>query len=150
MESNEDDVLPPLPLVVEDALALGYDVIVYVIDDEEGHRYWCANTRQYVEAANVPEAGFKLCDGEEWDSAMSKALEEIQGGPLSSIEEIEAEEYHNKRAEEIPEHDTWYDPSKPNDVVPEDSACYCGWLGIDAPPPEFAPPGCNCYEEGDA
>ena len=96
MESNEDDVLPPLPLVVEDALALGYDVIVYVIDDEEGHRYWCANTRQYVEAANVPEAGFKLCEGEEWDSAMCKALEEIQGGPLSSIEEIEAEEYHKK------------------------------------------------------
>tara|TARA_B110000444_G_scaffold197342_1_gene188156 strand:+ start:2145 stop:2888 length:744 start_codon:yes stop_codon:yes gene_type:complete len=44
-------------------------------------------------------------------------------------------------------HQTWYDPSKPEAIA--DSPCYCGWLGLDQPPIEFAPPGCNCISRVD-
>jgi len=154
---------PPLDIVVADALALGYEVIVLIVDDEEENQMWCANTGNYLpdidpnhghdlnfiarmerdEAREILGCEFIEIDKEVWETA----IEKIHGGPISSIEEIDAEEYHAKRSDEIV-HDTWFDPAKPNDVVEEDSACYCGWLGIDTPPPEFAPPGCNCFSEG--
>ena len=157
------DEIPPLQILVEDALALGYEVVVLVIDDEEEGQMWCANTGKYLENID-PNHGHDL----NWIARMEKqliredlgigiedpnylekwqqAMEKVHGGPISSEDEIDQEEYHRKRAEEQPEHDVWFDPANPNDVVDMDSACYCGWLGINAPSKEHAPPGCNCYE----
>lgn len=159
---------PPLEMVVEDAIALGYEVIVLIVDDEEENQMWCANTGLYIPDID-PNHGYDLnwiarLEREEaleilgvdieakkvaYDEAFQKAIEKVHGGPISSIEEIEAEEYSLKREAEIPAHDTWYDPSNPNAVVDADSACYCGWLGIDPPCKEYAPPGCSCFSGGD-
>tara|TARA_Y100001973_G_scaffold105526_1_gene179028 strand:+ start:283 stop:735 length:453 start_codon:yes stop_codon:yes gene_type:complete len=143
----------PLGIMVEDAIALGYEVIVLIVDDEQDDQIWCANTQSYFQDID-PNHGHDM----NWISRMEKeleieglekwneAMEKVHGGPISTIDQIEHEEYHQKRAEEEP-HDIWFDPANPDAVVDEDSACYCGWLGIDAPSKEHAPPGCSCYSE---
>lgn len=149
-----------MDILVADALAVGYEVIVLVKDDEEG-LYWCANSQKYITNNIDPNHGYDLnfiaqveeeirLDEEAW----KKAMEKEHGGKITSEEEMAVEETERKLLEgeldfedELEsEHDTWYDPSKPFDVVDADSACYCGWLGIDSPSKENAPPGCNCYE----
>jgi len=155
--------IPPLPILVGDALALGYRVVVLVVDDEKDNQFWCANTAQYLRSNIDLNHGHNLdyikfleneMRLEELEniistspSAWKDAIEKVHGGPISSIEEIEAEELLESESEI---HDTWFDPAKPDDVVEPDSACYCGWLGIDPPPAEWAPPGCSCKpQEGD-
>ena len=154
------DVKPTLEMVVADALALGYEVIVLVVDDEEENQMWCANTGLYIPNLE-PNHGYDLnfiarMEREELrivsDRAWDEAMEKEHGGKISTLEEIEAEEsprYETEIDEEkdIP-HDTWFDPENPDAVVDADSACYCGWLGIDVPSKENAPPGCSCFSEG--
>ena len=95
---------PPLDILVEDALALGYEVIVLVIDDEEENQLWCANTGLYVpniEANHGHDLNFiarlereleRLEDSEAWQSAMEKE----HGGRIITEEEIDHEEYLNQ------------------------------------------------------
>lgn len=135
------DELPPLNIIVEDALALGYEVVVLVVDPENQNKLWCANTMQWNEDITVEKIKSK---------SWTEAMEKIHGGKISSMEEIEIEEafYSGKIETGISEfdrpHETWFNPGDPDAVVDEDSACYCGWLGIDPPTAEFAPPGCSC------
>jgi len=164
----------PLDLIVSDALALGYEVSVFIWDDDE-EQIWCANSGKYLSDHDPNQ-----------DHAWSKAMESVHGGPLLTeteisneevlyeeemlkafptnidpnhgydldhIAEVEAEmklleEDAEENDEEEP-HNTWFDPRFPDAVVDADSACYCGWLGIDCPPKEYAPPGCSCFSEGD-
>ena len=144
----------PMDILVADALAVGYEVIVLILDDDED-AYWCANSQTYIPKNIDPNHGYDLdfiaLMEEEMrleDEAWQKAMEKEHGGKITPECEIDLEEHNRRVLEESPEHDTWYDPSKPFDVVDADSACYCGWLGIDSPPKEFAPPGCDCYVEG--
>lgn len=141
------DELPPLNIVVEDALALGYEVVVLVVDPENANKLWCANTMQWNDDITIEKIKSK---------AWTDAMEKIHGGKISSMEEIEIEEafYSGDLEFGISEfdrpHETWFNPGKPEEVVDEDSACYCGWLGIDPPSAEFAPPGCSCVENIDS
>tara|TARA_B100000579_G_scaffold353992_1_gene308854 strand:+ start:1490 stop:1990 length:501 start_codon:yes stop_codon:yes gene_type:complete len=141
------DKLPPLHIVVEDAVAMGYETIVLIVDHGNKNMIWCANTGEWNEDIDLASIRNK---------AWREAMEKIHGGEISSMEQIEIEEafYSGELTEGISDclersHDTWHDPKNPEAVVDEDSACYCGWLGIDPPEPEFAPPGCSCVENID-
>lgn len=41
-------------------------------------------------------------------------------------------------------HSTWHTPGQ--EALPQDEACYCGWLGQQQPCPTFAPPLCTCID----
>lgn len=131
------DDLPAIEVIVADAIASGYTVIAFVID-HENKGVWCANTMKYI----TPMVEFEPEDTEGWIAAM----ERIHGGPITSIEQMQKEEIkHGTRDadwELEKAHDTWYDPSNPD--ARAESPCYCGWLGIDPPNAEWAPPGCSC------
>ena len=134
---NALDDLPAIEVIVADAIASGYTVIAFVID-HENNGVWCANTRKYI----TPTVEFEPGDTDSWIAAM----ERIHGGPITSIEQMQREEIkHGTREPEWMQHkphETWYDPTKPD--AKADGPCYCGWLGIDPPPAEWAPPGCTC------
>lgn len=185
-----EDSFPSIDVLISDAVALGYSVYAMIVDEDNNARY-VSNNKQ--------GEGFSF-DNEKWKNAM----ENIHGGPITSIEDIlqEEERHRNKlnnegyseidelddpdeieswiehykselfdiengeseaddefkgesytaylrefiaqlesKAKEF-EHDTWFDPSEPDAIT--DSPCYCGWLGLNQPPPEFAPPNCSC------
>ena len=146
--------LPPLHIVVQDALAMGYEVVVLVVDPQKEDMVWCANTQKWNEDITLESIRSK-----KW----SEAMEEIHGGKISSIEEIEIEEafysgeihkgiWNKDESEEEEEdldkpHDTWFDPAYPDALA--DAPCYCGWMGLDQPPAEYGPPGCSCVENID-
>jgi hypothetical protein len=184
LDSMTDD-LPPIDVLISDAIASGYTVLAVIVDHDNNGRLWCANTGQYE------SEGIQILDIE--DKLWKNALEKLHGGPISNMETINLEEHRHRIAgsysdmldheleewiehyeqeiadltpddkdylesykEEIMKaqsvldgrvHQTWYDPSKPQALA--DSPCYCGWLGLDQPPIEFAPPGCNCISRID-
>ena len=161
--------LPSFDNIVSDAIAMGYQVVAYIIDQEKGETY---------------RVNSKEINHEKW----LKALEKVHGGPMTSESKIYAEEIkHNVRDELVystmsnqdlnswiqhyeqeilaceegdpyihvyeeqielatdemkSRHDTWFNPG--DEPLPQDSACYCGWLGREQPLPEFKPPDCNC------
>tara|TARA_Y100001937_G_scaffold117094_1_gene169917 strand:+ start:320 stop:958 length:639 start_codon:yes stop_codon:yes gene_type:complete len=180
------DDFPSIDVLISDAIALGYSVYAMIIDED--------NNARYVSNSQANVVSF---DDDKW----KKALENIHGGPISSIEEILEEEkrlrdegygeidelddpeeietwiqhYKNEiieieigessidpefqsesylaylneiiadlesKLETLDSHDTWFDPAKPDAIA--DAPCYCGWLGLDQPPPDLAPPHCSC------
>ena len=187
------DDFPSIDVLISDAIALGYSVYAMIIDED--------NNARYVSNSQANVVSF---DDDKW----KKALENIHGGPISSIEEIlEEEKKHRKNKQnnegysEIDElddpeeienwiqhyktelfdiemedsnvdeefqsesyvaylkqliadledklktfnsHDTWFDPAYPEAIA--DGPCYCGWLGLEQPQPEYAPPNCSCVE----
>tara|TARA_Y100000114_G_C11759624_1_gene328828 strand:- start:2875 stop:3528 length:654 start_codon:yes stop_codon:yes gene_type:complete len=185
------DDFPSIDVLISDAIALGYSVYAMIIDED--------NNARYVSNSQANVVSF---DNDKW----KKALENIHGGPISSIEEIlEEEKRHRKnnqnnegyseidelddpeeienwiqhyknelfdietgdsnvddgfqsesyvaylkqliidledKLETFNSHDTWFDPANPDAIA--DAPCYCGWLGLDQPPAELAPPNCSC------
>ena len=77
---------------------------------------------------------------------------EIEIGESSIDPEFQSESYLaylneiigdlESKLETLDSHDTWFDPAKPDAIA--DAPCYCGWLGLDQPPPDLAPPHCSC------
>ena len=162
--------LPNFDNIVADAIASGYKVVAYIIDEEDGSSHRIDS--------------FDL-DQQKWKAA----LENLHGGPMTEIEQMVREEikhrvrrddliYSEMTNEEINQwikhydeelealepddpyvdvyeeqieaakeviisrHDTWYNPG---DEMPDpEGACYCGWIGSEQPLPEFQPPGCKC------
>jgi hypothetical protein len=127
----------PIPLLIEDAIAFGYRVIVFVVDDE-AQRLWCASCQTY----SCP------CFGVLAPEIREGYIDPNHGHDHVFILETEREELELELDAEFDEpHDTWFDPANPDAVVEPDGACYCGWLGISPPPAEFAPPGCSCVAD---
>lgn len=135
----------PPETIFKDAINLGYTVFAFVYDEEE-QKMWCINCLCYLnncscfkdnDEANTflrsnLQIGEVLTNDEE---SFRLSMEKLHGGPLTGEDEL---------AFEIGPHVTWHDPANPDAVVSEDGPCFCGWLGIDPPAPEFAPPGCSC------
>ena len=144
--------------IFRDAEALGYEVFAFIWDDES-EQLWCIGCRAWVDSCNCelqpnmdPEIGVSnVVDAISVlsSSEFQKAMEKVHGGPLTSEDTIDVEEMTRKaknQAKMERTHDTWHDPQNPEAVVDPDGACFCGWMGIDPPAPEFAPPGCSCIE----
>ena len=76
------DDFPSIDVLISDAIALGYSVYAMIIDEDNNARY----------VSNSQEANVVSFDDDKW----KKALENIHGGPISSIEEILEEEKRHR------------------------------------------------------
>tara|TARA_B110000444_G_scaffold203080_1_gene195509 strand:- start:3257 stop:3895 length:639 start_codon:yes stop_codon:yes gene_type:complete len=117
-----------------------------ILEEEQRHREKEINGAELDELEDPDEI-------ESWIQHYKLELFEIENETESNLDsEFKDESYRSylkeiinqleEKFESFQSHDTWFDPSKPNEIT--DSPCYCGWIGLDQPPPEFAPPNCSC------
>ena len=65
--------LPPIDVLISDAIASGYTVLAVIVDHENNGRLWCVNTGKYE------ESNIEILDLEDknWIKAMEKLQKEI-------------------------------------------------------------------------